>query len=371
MNDNPRLRPARFVLAAIVAAVFVLSAPFAGGLRSQLKSSFPRQFVSIVASIVAVLVTVAILAALARIRERRAQRYGAMALSLAGAIAFALWHATGQPEVDVVELFHFVEYGVITLLFYRAWKPADDGSLLVLPVLAGLLVGTCEEWLQWFIPVRVGEMADVFLNLAAILCGLVFSVAADPPNHLTLALRDGSLRRICRFASVVAFVFAMFFDTVHLGYRVADDDIGSFVSRYPQPRLEEIEAEKADLWRVHPLPLELHRVSREDQYMSEGIIHVQARNKAWAAGDGVTAWRENQILEKYYAPVLDTPSYVSRTGFRWPPEQRTDAQARAVSAGPGYVSGAYTYPVFTWPRPLFWGGAGMVIGILVGLSSRR
>ena len=372
MNDSPRLRPARFVLAAIVAAVFVLSAPVAGGLRSQLKSSFPRQFVTIVGSIIAVLVTAAILAALARIREHRAQRYGAMALSLAGAIAFALWHASGRAEVDVVELFHFVEYGVITLLFYRAWKPADDGSLLVLPVLAGLLVGTCEEWLQWFIPVRVGEMADVFLNLAAILCGLVFSIAADPPDHLTLALRDGSQRRIGRFAALVVLVFAMFFDTVHLGYRIVDGDIGSFVSRYAKPQLERLEAGKRELWRLHPLPLELQRVSREDQYMSEGVIHVQKRNEAWTAGDAVTAWRENQILEKYYAPVLDTPSYVSRTGFCWPPEQRADAEARVpASAGADYVSRAYTYPIFTWPLPLFWGVAGMAIGVLVGLSLRR
>jgi hypothetical protein len=215
-------------------------------------------------------------------------------------------------------------------------------------------------------------MADVFLNLAAILCGLVFSIAADPPIHLTLSLREGSRRRIARFAALVLLVFAMFFDTVHLGYRIADDELGSFVSRYAKPQLERLETEKRELWRVHPLPLDLHRVSREDQYMSEGVIHVQKRNEAWTAGDAVTAWRENQILEKYYAPVLDTPSYVSRTGFRWPTEQRADAEARApATAGADYVSRAYPYPIFTWPLPLFWGIAGTAIGILVGLSSRR
>lgn len=372
MEATPRLRPARFVLAALVAAVFVLSAPVAGQLRSQLRSSFPKQFVWIVGSAIAVLVAAAIVAALARIRERRGARYGVTALSIAGAFAFARWHATGRAEIDVVELFHFVQYGVITWLFYRAWRPIGDGSVFVLPVLAGLLVGTCDEWLQWFIPVRVGEMADVFLNLAAILCGLVFSVAADPPERPTLALGDGSLRRIGRFAAFVIFVFALFFDTVHLGYTLADADIGSFDSRYSRPQLEQLEASKREAWRVHPLPLVLHRVSREDQYMSEGVVHVQERNEAWAAGDVATAWRENEILEKYYAPVLDTPSYVSRTGHRWPPEQRADAEARAgVPGGAAYVSRAYPYPLFTWPRPLFWGLVGMLIGVLVALPSRH
>jgi hypothetical protein len=373
MDDSPRLRPARFVLAALVAAVFVLSAPVAGQLRSQLRSSFPKQFVLIVGSAIAVLVAAAIVVALARIRARRGARYGAMALSLAGAVVFARWHATGRSEVDVVELFHFVEYGIITFLFYRAWKPADDGSVFILPVLAGLLVGTCEEWLQWFIPVRVGEMADVFLNLAAILCGLVFSVAADPPSRFTFRLRPGSLRRIGRVAACVVFVFAMFFQVVHIGFTITDDEIGSFDSRYSKAELQTLQLQKRDEWHVHPLPLELHRVSREDQYMSEGVVHVQERNEAWTAGDALTAFRENQILEKYYQPVLDTPSYVSKTGHRWSPEQRSDAQEKAstITAAPPYVSHAYPYPIVTWPATLFWGLAGMTIGALVGLPSGR
>ena len=44
------------------------------------------------------------------------------------ALAFAGWYslaeATGNPDVDVVQRFHFIEYGVITFLFYRAWRAA-------------------------------------------------------------------------------------------------------------------------------------------------------------------------------------------------------------------------------------------------------
>ena len=62
--------------------------------------------------------------------------------------------------------------------------------------------------------------------------------------------------------------------------------------------------------------------------MSEGLLHVQERNRQWDAGNPTAAWFENRILEKYFAPVLDTPSYVSRTGHRWPAAQRADARAR-------------------------------------------
>lgn len=372
MDGTPRLRAARFALAALVAGAFVVSAPVAGSLRSQLRSSFPQQFVWIVGSVIAALVAAAIVAALARVREHRAARYGAMASSLAAAVAFARWHATGRAEIDVVELFHFVEYGIITLLFYRAWKPLGDGSVWVLPVLAGLVVGTCEEWLQWFIPVRVGEMANVFLNLAAILCGLIFSVAADPPDRLTWRLRPGSPGRMGRVAALVILVFAMFVQSVHLGFRVVDEEIGTFESRYSKAELEDLQVRKRDEWRVHPLPLELHRVSREDQYMSEGVVHVQERNEAWAAGDALTAWRENQVLEKSYQPVLDTPSYVSKTGHRWAPEHRDDAQVRAAAAPSApFASRAYPYPILVWPATRFWGLVGMAIGLLVSIPWYR
>src|SRR4029079_16355552 len=90
--------------------------------------------------------------------------------------------------------------------------------------------------------------------------------------------------------------------------------------------------EKLAEWRVHPMPLVLQRVSREDQYMTEGVTHVQERNRLLTAGDVSGAWKENRILEKYYAPVLDTPSYVSRTGHRWAPQPRAELPAAVPPA---------------------------------------
>src|SRR5206468_1616878 len=128
--------------------------------------------------------------------------------------------------------------------------------------------------------------------------------------------------------------------------------------------LESLASDRVQRWREHP-PLVAPLVSREDQYMSEGIWHVQRRNLAWGAADMFTAVRENRILEMFYAPVLDTPSYVSRTGHRWPPEQRAEAERRAGADPRSYVSAAAPIPIYIWPRSWFWSlVAALVCGIV-------
>ena len=262
----------------------VLSAPFIGFVRSWIRTTFPGQFVRIIGGAIAVLAVAGDGGCAAAHPDPpspalRCDRW----LSLACAAWYSVAEATGNPDVDVVQRFHFVEYGVITFLFYRAWRALGDPAILVLPVLAGLLVGTADEWLQWFIPNRVGEIADVLLNGVAIGCGLLFSLGADPPADFLGRLRPGSYSRIGRLAAVTLLAIAVFLHAVHLGYDVRDDEAGTFKSRYSKATLQSLADAKRDEWRVHPFPLVLQRVSREDQYMTEGVTHVQKRNELLAA----------------------------------------------------------------------------------------
>lgn len=366
------LRRSRFVVAITVSAVLVMSAPFIGYVRSWIRTQFPGEFVRIVGGAMTLLAIAAVFTASRRIRERRALRYGAIAAAIAMAVAYSMAEATGNADVDAVQRFHFLEYGLITYLFYRAWRPLDDPAILVLPVLAGLLVGTADEWLQWFIPNRVGEMADVFLNGVALACGLVFSLGADPPPTFTARLQPGSWRRIGRLGAAVVLGLALFFHIVHLGFDVQDDEIGRFKSRYSRSTLETLAVQKREEWRTRPLPLVLQRVSREDQYLTEGVTHVQKRNEHLAGNDLAAAWQENRILEKYYSPVLDTPSYVSRSGHRWSPEQRADVAIRAGTAGAGYVSSANPYPIYAWRPGWLWAGTlGLAAAVWFVCRARR
>ena len=99
---------------------------------------------------------------------------------------------------------HFLEYGAVAWLFYRAWLPIGDASVLILAFLSAMTVGTFEEWFEWYIPARVGELRDVLLNSVAIGCGLLVSVAIQP-----LPARDRHGRPGARRGPALAVVLAI------------------------------------------------------------------------------------------------------------------------------------------------------------------
>ena len=262
---------------------------------------------------------------------------------------------------------HFVEYGLIAFLFYRVWRTAGDPSCLLLPVLAGLFVGLAEEWLQWFIPVRVGELHDVLLNLVAVSCGLVFSVAADPPPAFSWRLyrraRGGGWpSRPAGWCWRSAF----FIDQVHLGHAIDRAGLGA-------------------------VPLALHRSPSRWSCRAIGrrrgssirrwcCAGCRAKTNTWTRRCGTCAaatwssrteaWAENRILETFYAPVLDTPSLC--LGDR--PSLVAGAARRHGSAGRRrsramIVSAAEPYPIYTFPRWWLWSAALTVVAALSSLAT--
>lgn len=333
---------ARTAIAVGAAAVVILAAPF----TQQGVEALGDQFGRVAIAATGVPIAIALLIALVRIRDRRALRYAALAAAVGIGVAYG-WTS----NVSVGESFHFAEYGVVTLLFYWACRPLGDASALVLPVIAALLAGTLDEWFQWFIPIRAGEARDVALNAVAAACGLLVGVAMAPPEA-RLGFGPAARSRVALWSAATAVTFALFFQSVHLGHDIVRGDIGTFRSRYTETRLADIGRERAARWSAQP-PLERRRLSREDQFLTEGLWHVQERNRASSAGDLLTAWRENAILETFYTPVLDTASYSSATGHRWSPEQRVAAEAAAAAASASdrspYVSDAYPFPLYAWP----------------------
>src|SRR6185436_12820705 len=129
MESRPHLRRGRFALAVTISTALVLSAPFIGFVRAWIRTTFPGQFVRIIGTAIGVLAIVAVVSAALRIRTHRLLRYGAIAAALGIAVSYSLGEATGNPDVDVVQRFHFVEYGIITFLFYRAWRPLEDSAI--------------------------------------------------------------------------------------------------------------------------------------------------------------------------------------------------------------------------------------------------
>jgi hypothetical protein len=330
-------------VAVMLAAAIILSAPYAQEVFAAIGAAWPAQFRVIANGATAVPAGIALLYGVARIRHRYLARYVLLALAV---IIGAGYVFIASPLVT--EKLHFVEYGVLGYLFYRVWRSAGDVSLVVLPAVAGTIAGTLDEWFQWFVPVRAGEARDIVLNAVASICGLLFALAVDPPERLAMRLQPGSGMRVARWTTAAVAVFVAFFLTVHVGYDVSDPEVGSFRSRYTAEALLRASRDRANRWRSTP-PVVEPRLGREDQYLTEGLWHIRRRNEAWSAGDVVGAWRENRILEKFFDPVLDSPTSAGGAAHRWPDAQRIDAGERGGNKATPDSSDEYAYPLFVWP----------------------
>lgn len=357
---------------ALSVAVVAL-APFVGLLREWVREAFGLAYLRWVTGGLAVVGGLALVWALARIRERRVLRYGALALA-AGLIALQVagW-STGKLEADVVERVHLLEYGLLAVLFERAFRLRHPGRLLpVLTLVSVALVSLADEWVQWLTPVRVGDVRDVVLNLWAGAVGLLFGVALSPSPGVLRPSALASRRLAAGLGAVLALAFAGFFDQAHLGHEIRDPRSGVFLSWCPPEELLAAAGERARRWPVEGPPPR-RPLALEDTFLSEAGWHANERNHAVGTGELATAWRENRILERWYRPYLDLGPR-----RRWPPAQRRaireELLARAPEAlgpSPGYRSPALVGRIVPGPPAiLFWAAAVALAGAL-GLGALR
>jgi len=349
----------------------IIAAPFVGQIRGAVQSALPGQYRLIIGGTIAAAIAVALAGAFIRIRERRLSRYGVIAAAIGGGVIYAWLTATGIANVDVVERFHFVEYGLLAFLFYRVWRVRTDVAALLFPMLAGIIVGTLDEGMQWLVPARVGELHDVLLDAAALACGLAFSIGLEPPVSVTTPLDSQKRRSLAVFVATSMAIVAAFFAIVHLGHEVDGAEAGRFFSRFTAEELRQAARDRGVRWRSEP-PITLHRLSIEDQYLAEGIWHIQRRNE----GTGQHTWKENLILERFFEPVLEFPTYSTPSGARWLPEQRANVEATEGSDSTAYLSEANPFPIYAWSPLTYWASvaaliAGVVFSIMRAGEPRR
>lgn len=387
-------------VAGATLAILVL-APFLGVLQEHVRKSVGLGYLRWVSGGLAAAGAAALVSAVVRIRRFRLRRYGLLlAAGLLVALQVGAW-GVGEEETDVLERVHLLEYGVLAVLFVRAFRPGHGGPFLpVLAVLGVALVGLADETVQWLTPVRVGDFRDVVLNAYAGLVGVLFVLALRAPRPLPAAgeagttgggaLRRGfrprgpeaqaaargtgagrTLRLAAGLGALVVLAGAAFFDGAHLGHEIRDPEAGVFLSWHSPEELRRAADERAERWSRERIPP--HRpLAREDYFLSEAGWHANERNHAVRVGDLRRAWRENRILERWYRPYLEV-----RGG--WPERQRAKIERElaardpaALEPSPGYRSPALEGRVVTAPpRPLLWGGAVLAAGALLAVARGR
>lgn len=274
-----------------------------------------------------------------------------------------------------IEAVHVLEYGILGLLVYRALvHRVQDYSVYVMATLIVGLVGVIDEYIQWLIPLRVFDLRDIRTNLLAGGLAQIGLAAGLRPGLVSGLPYRKNLGRLCYFVAAGFIALALgYMNTperiawyakrmpalsflldsksmmVEYGYRYFDPEVGVFRSRFSPEQLEENDSLRGEevahiLDRYiggggYKLFQKTFSVPR-DAYTHEIGVHLFRReyhfDKARSQEKGKEihyniAFRENQILEKYYPTVLQNSKHW------WTPEIRAEVISKA-SQEPGYES---------------------------------
>jgi hypothetical protein len=301
---------------------------------------------------------------------RRGQLNGAR-LSWIGGVGAVFVAATLSLREAPEEALHFVEYGVLGVLAWRALRPSlPDAGAFVGAALVGAVVGTLDEAIQWATPMRYWGLRDIGLNLfAATLVQLALAGGFAPD----LALRRpsaSSVRRLCGLAALaLVVVTASLLNTaqrtawlaehvpglegvrdsvmVEYGHLYVDPEIGRFRSRLDPTALRRADETRADevarILDAYPSGADYPRFLSDhppaaDAFVHEARVHVFRRDRyhqtSRQAGAGTperssaaaVALGEQRILEGYFGSTLRASQY------QLAPEARAWLEAEA---GPG------------------------------------
>ena len=354
----PQTTALRAWLAVIVwTAILYVTIPFARQIQRPMRDRWGSSIFTWIVAAAGLIALGFLVKALLRLRHRLT-RWNLACLALV-ILLFAVWGRSlhrSRPE----EALHFVQYGLLGFLLFRAWAVkvrhplAYWGSLL-----SGSLLGTLDEVIQWISPERYFEFRDIFLN-AGSTCLVLLGIAGGlAPRYLTerpgrravgcvyglglllLAVwgacllntpetqarytaRSRLLRRITRHAHVMT----------EYGYLYRDAEAGAFKSRLSPEALARMDREQGgetaailDEFQRHERYAEfLERYpAATAPFLHEARVHlfrrdrhrhvaatIRERNPAGYRRFLTIAYRENQIMERYFPTTLAASAYTLR-----------------------------------------------------------
>ena len=281
-------------------------------------------------------------------RHRPSARFYAAALFSAAVYLAGVWHLRRAPE----EAMHLLQYGGLSLMIFRAlgFRMRDPAIYFAGACLCGL-IGTGDEILQWLAPRRTFDFRDIGINVLSglgvqLLLALVLRPqwVRRPLTHrslavsgwiagawslLILACLQNTLARQTRYLARMTFlpesIRTMQDAMVEYGHLHRDPEIGAFYSRLT---LDELRAQDVARGAAAGASLRTARTPQgrealmakvtgvSDPFLYEAYIHLFRRNRyAHDAGDAhnspahmhyaaTIAYRENQILERYFPKTL-------------------------------------------------------------------
>ena len=273
-----------------------------------------------------------------------------------------------------IEAFHFVEYGLLGFLLYKALshRVRDftiyfDVSLLV------FTVGMLDEVIQWITPNRYGELRDMGINGISGVLSMAALWLVVRPATIKHSLSPRTFRvfsacalsclavfglcalntppRVFRYTQTLPFLQWLRDKNVmnEFGYRHRDPGLGIFFSRMPREELRRQDRERASI--DAPKVNDIARLGRDDGFLQkreargeiflhELQLHLYWRERHSSEKSWGAAWGEQLVLETYFGNTL------ALTVYQLAPERRASLQALAADSG-RFVSRAEEH-LFAW-----------------------
>lgn len=362
------------VLAWIV--VIYTTIPFVRRLREWFVGHWSPRLITW--AVAAVLVSAALAAAVAVGRRSLPLRPGSLPWITVVTVVLVAWTFSLRRSPE--EAVHFLEYGVLAVLIFRALRPVlDDDLIYVVGFLVGALVGTGDEIIQWFSPERYWDWRDLLLNSGA---GALIQLALwrivprlgsrATVRSLLIVLRLTAatllLLTLClaNTPRVVALYAPLLPGAAHLtssinpmaeyGHRYSLPDLGVFKSRLD---LESIEAEDRSRAVEVASVIDDHRQRygefldtwpvAVDPFTYELRVHLFARDRNFAKArelgfsgasareDLAIAWAENRLVEALYPTTLAHSSYVWKDRARRTADEQRDPDHEFTSAAASHL----------------------------------
>ena len=287
---------------------------------------------------------------------------------IAAIFVYFTWTLRSNPE----EAIHFLEYGALGFLLFRAWRHSFP-NVLVYPAafLLGCLVGLADEILQWILPNRLWDVRDLELNALAVgLVQLGLALSIKPPGlNRPADIRSG--RRISGLMAVLLLVFGLCLSNTPEAVEAYSDlipalsflreqepmrqaailhqdpQVGRFSSRLTLDWLH-----KTDLVRSGEFASILRQWGKKDYaaflrafpssgqpFLHEFRVRLFRRDRKEAAAGRTSSVRdrreailaavkENMILEKYFGRTLRA------SGYAWPPEKKNGLESQVDPSRP-------------------------------------
>ena len=308
---------------------------------------------------------------------------------LLGTACLIIYLAFGLADGSPVEAVHYVQYGTLSILLFRAFSHrVRDYSIYAAVILTGTLAGMIDETIQWLTPDRFFDLRDVWLNFKATALVQIGLAAGIRPRLISGRPGFASLRRVCGLSALTLGYLGLclqntpdrvagYIDTVpgfgfvdptrnvmvEYGYLHDATRTVAFRSRLTLEELRQANARHAagsapDLDDIHERSGQDDFDWREylltNTFLYEGRLHQIRRdqNRKRAESGATEEIRARQFAAAHWENVILTDHFseiLRGTRYEWSPETEIDVRTSA-DLNTVYTSSISTHLVVVFSR---------------------